>query len=403
LDSSLITFGFLFIYELQTSQQDTLNVTEILIKTAKSAHFSLSKDVDVYIRRWNGNAGERMKQIIFSAYMHNNRIILRQSLDVEHIEIVNFGITLLEKMEEDKSNENDRKSLEVFSLGEPFINEMLIGNRDNSKNPNDDPVFQYLKDIASNNRGSDGEYIAARIFQRVSGKMLSDIFDFKKLGIVPKSLACQLMFGNAITCGNVDDYNTNEIVLLTNGTIQFFPNKDVGPDIVSPLAWKDPSVKTNPPYFYTQVKNFDKPMIPSIFQKARQSLCPSEFFRGNSATVNRTDFFKYWTNHPTMYDLYIRCVVSITGYSSHVWTEVAKHNEAYPNQPLLLLELTENLIGFEFAQYFHRKDKRDKLSTSNLYWTFSLDDMKERMQQEQDDMEDKKKKYKEEKAIWECY
>jgi hypothetical protein len=111
-----------------------------------------------------------------------------------------------------------------------------------------------------------------------------------------------------------------------------------------------------------QSKNYDNALTFSEGMKALESMDPMYFFCTGTVTNNRKDWMEFYSDHPKLFDRYIRIIVTRKGFHSDFIGAVREYNSKFgQHQPIILIN-SSGAFG-HFASYLPVEIPAEKPST----------------------------------------
>jgi len=86
----------------------------------------------------------------------------------------------------------------------------------------------------------------------------------------------------------------------------------------------------------------------------------------------KNDFLTWWSNNTTRFDKYIRIIVGWHGFSKCVINIVKEHNLKHGDQPIILVETSEELIGKDLKNNQNLKILETEKDENNIKWDHNL-------------------------------
>jgi len=287
-----------------------------------------------------------IEKIYFSCIMSNNTIYVANDNDAE---IISSGFAQIER--------KYAKHMEV-KIKEKIIKEALQINFFNTypynippENPDLDPIFIEINRQSGilGDKGLIAEYIVAEICRRAAYSKLN-LFEFfnnsLNINYLPKGVLNNTYF-NVIRCGTISqifkgdmEYNKIKPFITENPDMAVFPTLKAKPDILTLLTNNNGSAVR----CYIQVRARRSTMTLAKFLNALETLNPKNFFI--SASTLRNKWLQHWQENQSLFDTYVRIIVSFSGFAEELINLVNLYNQSYgERQPIILLNPQTQMIG----------------------------------------------------------
>jgi len=346
-------------------------INQLLKEKLENGLLSLKERVHIY---WESFCDKTepliVQKLYFFLVMTNGRLYFAKE---DELDAVNCGFGLL------KSFYHDNIIVSTFQEPIPF-NFFKNSLKDEIQtNPNQDLVFKELIDRIPIEKGNVGQFLIANIIRRAKGQNLFSFFQASSQGIKQTSILNKLKFSKKIQVLAKEDEldNSPDVKSIINWSqigdkFILNPTNSHKADLIVPIEWEENQLKDLPSFTF-QIKNYSNHISPSQFEDIMlPSLNPNNWY--SSASNKRKEFISFWDKNPNFFDIYIRCVASVYGFSDDVKRLVTKYNEIYGDfQPILLLEPNESLIGSDFWKVLHpsnetKKSKRTSINYDVTKW-----------------------------------